>query len=164
MFVRFGWLDSRHTTFQPVKNAVAVLMEEGYNPPSRETAFLADNFERVDITCHLTRSQSGCSRGIFIYPFGGEMDFKVNEDYLQDGLAKVERARNWSPRVISKLENFIHPVAIRTCFASAHCIGLPRKMLRSTKPLTCFYIAPKPGSFTWNGTSSARVAPRSARA
>ena len=36
------------------------------------------------------------------------MDVKVNEDYLEETLVKVERVRNWSPRVISKLENFIH--------------------------------------------------------
>ena len=36
------------------------------------------------------------------------MDFKVNDYYLEETLAKVERVRNWSPRVISKLENSIH--------------------------------------------------------
>jgi class 3 adenylate cyclase len=36
------------------------------------------------------------------------MNFKVNEEYLEDTLAKVEQARAWSPRVISKLENSIH--------------------------------------------------------
>jgi hypothetical protein len=35
------------------------------------------------------------------------MDFTVNDDYLEEILAKVERVRNWSPRVISKLENSI---------------------------------------------------------
>jgi hypothetical protein len=35
------------------------------------------------------------------------MDFKVNDEHLEETLAKVERVRNWSPRVISKLENSI---------------------------------------------------------
>ena len=35
------------------------------------------------------------------------MDFTINNDYLDETLAKVERVRNWSPRVISKLEKFI---------------------------------------------------------
>jgi class 3 adenylate cyclase len=35
------------------------------------------------------------------------MDFTVNDDYLEEILAKIERVRNWNPRVISKLENFI---------------------------------------------------------
>jgi class 3 adenylate cyclase len=35
------------------------------------------------------------------------MAFTVNEDMLEEGLLRVERARNWNPRVISKLENFI---------------------------------------------------------
>lgn len=36
------------------------------------------------------------------------MDFKVNDDTLEETLAKIERVRTWSPRVISKLENSIH--------------------------------------------------------
>ena len=36
------------------------------------------------------------------------MDYKVDEVYLEETLVKVEQVRNWSPRVISKLENFIH--------------------------------------------------------
>ena len=35
------------------------------------------------------------------------MDPKVNEDALEDGLAKLERARGWSPRVVSRLEHDI---------------------------------------------------------
>lgn len=35
------------------------------------------------------------------------MDFKVDDDQLELALAKIERARTWSPRVISKLENSI---------------------------------------------------------
>ena len=35
------------------------------------------------------------------------MDFKVNDNTLEETLAKVEGVRNWSPRVISKLENSI---------------------------------------------------------
>jgi class 3 adenylate cyclase len=35
------------------------------------------------------------------------MAFTVNEGTLEEGLLRVERARNWTPRVISKLENFI---------------------------------------------------------
>jgi class 3 adenylate cyclase len=35
------------------------------------------------------------------------MDFTINDDYFEDILTKIERVRNWSPRVISKLENFI---------------------------------------------------------
>jgi hypothetical protein len=35
------------------------------------------------------------------------MIFTINDEYLEESLAKVERARNWTPRVISKLENFI---------------------------------------------------------
>ncbi len=35
------------------------------------------------------------------------MDFTINDDYLEEALAKIERVRNWGPRVISKLEKFI---------------------------------------------------------
>lgn len=35
------------------------------------------------------------------------MDYTVNDDTLEEALAKVEQIRNWSPRVISKLENSI---------------------------------------------------------
>ncbi len=35
------------------------------------------------------------------------MDPKVHEDALEDGLDKLERARSWSPRVISRLEHHI---------------------------------------------------------
>ena len=35
------------------------------------------------------------------------MDFKVNDDALEDSLAKIEQVRAWTPRVISKLENSI---------------------------------------------------------
>src|SRR5687768_15093517 len=31
----------------------------------------------------------------------------INEQHLEEALAKVEGARNWSPRVISKLENHV---------------------------------------------------------
>jgi hypothetical protein len=36
-----------------------------------------------------------------------EMGFQVNDDNLEKTLAKVELARNWSTRVISKLESSI---------------------------------------------------------
>jgi len=35
------------------------------------------------------------------------MDFEVNDNTLEEALEKVESVRNWSPRVISKLENSI---------------------------------------------------------
>jgi class 3 adenylate cyclase len=35
------------------------------------------------------------------------MDFVVNDNNLEESLAKIERVRTWSPRVISKLENSI---------------------------------------------------------
>ena len=35
------------------------------------------------------------------------MDFKVNDEPLEDMLGKVESMRSWSPRMISKLENSI---------------------------------------------------------
>jgi class 3 adenylate cyclase len=35
------------------------------------------------------------------------MDAKINEDALEATLALVERVRNWSPRVISRLEHFL---------------------------------------------------------
>jgi len=35
------------------------------------------------------------------------MDFTINENYLEELMEKIEGARNWSPRVIAKLENFI---------------------------------------------------------
>ena len=35
------------------------------------------------------------------------MDFKVNDAVLEETLAKLEGVRNWSPRLISKLENSI---------------------------------------------------------
>jgi class 3 adenylate cyclase len=35
------------------------------------------------------------------------MDLQINENALEEALAKIEEARNWSPRMISKLENSI---------------------------------------------------------
>jgi len=35
------------------------------------------------------------------------MDFKIDDNYLEEKLEKIEQARNWSPRVASKLENSI---------------------------------------------------------
>jgi hypothetical protein len=33
------------------------------------------------------------------------MDFKVNSEALEEALVKLERIRNWTPRLISKQEN-----------------------------------------------------------
>ena len=44
------------------------------------------------------------------------MDFEVNEDALEAALAKVERVRNWSPRVSSKLEHHIRTAADEDLF------------------------------------------------
>lgn len=35
-------------------------------------------------------------------------DIKVNDQQLDEQLSQLEQARPWSPRVISKLETFIH--------------------------------------------------------
>jgi class 3 adenylate cyclase len=35
------------------------------------------------------------------------MEYPINDDYLEEALEKIERVRNWGPRVISKLEKFI---------------------------------------------------------
>ncbi len=40
-------------------------------------------------------------------PWEAELEFKISEDQLDAGLAKVEGVRNWSPRVMSKLESTI---------------------------------------------------------
>ena len=44
------------------------------------------------------------------------MDFEVNEDALEEALAKVERVRTWSPRVISRLEHHIRTAADEDVF------------------------------------------------
>ena len=44
------------------------------------------------------------------------MDIEVNEDALEATLAKVERVRNWSPRVSSKLEHHIRTAADEDLF------------------------------------------------
>ncbi len=80
------------------------------------------------------------------------MDVKVNEDYLEETLVKVERVRNWSPRVISKLENFIHTANDEDLFRLSPLQWASVKNVDDHEALDLFLHSTKAGLFymDWN--------------
>ena len=80
------------------------------------------------------------------------MDVKVNDDYLEETLVKVEQVRNWSPRVISKLENFIHTANDEDLFRVSPLQWASEKNVNEHEALDLFLHSAKAGLFfmDWN--------------
>ena len=75
------------------------------------------------------------------------MTFKVNDDYLEDTLAKIERARNWSPRVISKLENLIRTAGDEELFRVSPLHWASQKSVDEYEAVDLFLYGAKAGLF-----------------
>ncbi len=80
------------------------------------------------------------------------MDFKVNDDALEDSLAKIERVRAWSPRVISKLENSIRTANDEDLFRVNPLQWAQEKNVDSHEAIDLFLHGAKLGLFNmeWN--------------
>jgi class 3 adenylate cyclase len=80
------------------------------------------------------------------------MDIKVDDDYLEETLVKVERVRNWSPRVISKLENFIHTANDEDLFRISPLQWAAEKNVDEHEAIDLFLHSTKAGLFymDWN--------------
>ncbi len=75
------------------------------------------------------------------------MDFTINDDYLEEALAKVERARNWNPRVISKLENFIRTANDEDLFRVSPLQWARQKSVDEYEAVDLFLHGAKAGLF-----------------
>jgi class 3 adenylate cyclase len=80
------------------------------------------------------------------------MDFKVNDGALEEALAKVEGARIWSPRLISKLENSIRSADDKDLFRVNPLQWAQEKNLDEHEAIDLFLHATKAGLFymDWN--------------
>jgi class 3 adenylate cyclase len=80
------------------------------------------------------------------------MDFIVNDDSLDETLVDVERVRNWSPRVISKLENFIHTADDEKLFRISPLQWASEKNVDEHEAIDLFLHSAKAGLFymDWN--------------
>ena len=80
------------------------------------------------------------------------MNFKVNESALEEDLAKVEGVRNWSPRVISKLENSIRSADDEELFRVNPLEWAQGKNVDDHEAIDLFLHATKAGLFymDWN--------------
>ena len=80
------------------------------------------------------------------------MDFKVNDGALEEALAKIEGVRNWSPRVISKLENSIHTANDEDLFRINPLQWAQEKNVDSHEAVDLFLHGSKAGLFDmdWN--------------
>lgn len=80
------------------------------------------------------------------------MDIKVSEDRLEEALATVEKARNWSPRVISKLENAIHTASDEELFRVSPLQWAAEKNIDEHEAVDLFLFSSKAGLFymEWN--------------
>ena len=80
------------------------------------------------------------------------MDFKVNDEPLEEALAKVEGVRSWSPRVISKLENSIRTADDEDLFRINPLQWAQEKKVDEHEAVDLFLHATKSGLFDmdWN--------------
>ena len=80
------------------------------------------------------------------------MDFKVDDNTLEDGLGKVESMRNWSPRLISKLENSIRSAGDEELFRINPLTWAAQKNVDEYEAVDLFLHAAKAGLFymDWN--------------
>ncbi len=75
------------------------------------------------------------------------MDFKINDNFLDEALAKVEAAHNWSPRVISKLENSIRTASDEDLFRISPLDWASQKSVDKYEAIDLFLHAAKAGLF-----------------
>ena len=75
------------------------------------------------------------------------MDFKVNDEYPEESLAKVERVRNLNPRVISKLENFIRTANDEDLFRVSPLQWAIQKNVEEYEAVDLFLYGAKAGLF-----------------
>jgi class 3 adenylate cyclase len=80
------------------------------------------------------------------------MDFKINQDYLEETLMKIEQVRSWSPRVVSKLENFIRTAGDEDLFRISPLQWAAEKNVDEHEALDLFLHSAKAGLFymDWN--------------
>jgi len=80
------------------------------------------------------------------------MDFTVNDNTLEEALAKIERVRNWSPRVISKLENSIRTANEEELFRISPLQWAVQKGMDEYEAVDLFLHGSKAGLFymEWN--------------
>lgn len=80
------------------------------------------------------------------------MDIKVNDSALEEALAKVEAVRNWSPRVISKMENSIRTADDEALFRINPLQWAQEKNVDSREAVDLFLHGAKAGLFDmdWN--------------
>ena len=80
------------------------------------------------------------------------MDFKVNDEPLEDMLGKVESMRSWSPRMISKLENSIRSAEDEELFRINPLAWAAQKNVDEYEAVDLFLYAAKAGLFymEWN--------------
>jgi class 3 adenylate cyclase len=76
-----------------------------------------------------------------------EVDLTINNDYLEENLEKVERARNWNPRVISKLEKFIRTANEEDLFRVSPLQWALEKSVDEYEAVDLFLHAAKAGLF-----------------
>jgi hypothetical protein len=75
------------------------------------------------------------------------MDIKVNDSALEEALAKVEAVRNWSPRVISKMENSIRTADDEDLFRINPLQWAQEKNVDSHEAIDLFLHGAKAGLF-----------------
>jgi len=77
---------------------------------------------------------------------------KMNDNYLEDTLAKIEQGRNWSPRVISKLENTIRTGDDEALFRISPLKWAAEKHVDEHEAIDLFLHSAKAGLFymEWN--------------
>ncbi len=75
------------------------------------------------------------------------MDFKIDDNYLEGTLEKIEQARNWSPRVVSKLENSIHTANDEELFRVSPLAWAEQKSVDKYEAMDLFLHAAKAGLF-----------------
>ncbi len=72
---------------------------------------------------------------------------QVNDDRLEESLAKVEQARTWSPRLISKLENTIRTASDEALFRINPLEWAQEKNVDSHESVDLFLHGVKAGLF-----------------
>ena len=92
------------------------------------------------------------------------MAAEVNEQLLDDRLAELEKARAWSPRLVSKLESHIRSADEEGLFRVNPFTFAREKNLNETESIDLFLYAPPLASSKWTGSYSASNAPALSRA
>jgi len=80
------------------------------------------------------------------------MEFQVDERSLEDALSKIEQARNWGPRVVSKLENAVRSANDEDLFRVNPVRWAQDKHMDEHEATDLFLYAAKSGLFymEWN--------------